>query len=75
MSSYHLCRTFKQIVGLPPHRYQTQLRINRAKKLLLEGKFISYTATEVGFFDQSHFHRYFKRIIGVSPKKYKVLLR
>ena len=73
LSSYHLCRTFKEVVGLPPHRYQTQLRINSAKKLLLAGKSISYTATEVGFFDQSHFHRHFKRTVGVAPKKYQIL--
>lgn len=68
LSSYHLCRTFQKLVGLPPHRYQTQLRINEAKKLLLEGRTISYTATQVGFFDQ------FKRTVGVSPKKYEVML-
>ena len=73
LSSYHLSRTFQKVVGLPPHRYQTQLRINNAKKLLLAGKSISYTATQVGFFDQSHFHRHFKRIVGVSPKKYQIL--
>ena len=74
LSPYHLCRTFSEVVGLPPHRYQTQLRIDRAKKLLLAGRSILYTASQVGFFDQSHFSRHFKRIVGVSPKKYRVLL-
>ncbi|MGH8000548.1 MAG: AraC family transcriptional regulator [Brasilonema sp.] len=38
LSQYHFCRLFKQSVGIAPHQYITQCRIERAKQLLLESK-------------------------------------
>jgi AraC-like DNA-binding protein len=69
-SSYHLNRLFAREIGIPPHAYQTQLRVERAKGLLLRGTSITDTALSTGFFDQSHFTRYFKRIVGVAPRSY-----
>jgi len=34
LSTYHFCRAFKQSFGIPPHRYHTSRRIERAKALL-----------------------------------------
>ena len=69
MSSYHFARTFKQATGMAPHQYVLHTRIERAKGLLLQGKFsVAEVALSVGFFDQSHFTHYFKRIIGVTPQ-------
>jgi AraC family transcriptional regulator len=31
LSPYHFCRTFKEAVGEPPHRYQINRRIEQAK--------------------------------------------
>ena len=70
LSPYHLARVFKEEVGLPPHAYQTQARVRRAKDLLLRGWPVSRVAREAGFFDQSHFARHFKRLVGVSPGSY-----
>ena len=70
LSPYYLIRIFRQHVGVPPHEYQTQLRVSRAKQLLRKGNPISEVALETGFFDQSHFSRKFKRIVGVSPGQY-----
>ena len=68
MSSYHFSRIFKQATGMAPHQYVLHTRIERAKGLLLQGKFsIAEVAMRVGFFDQSHFTRYFKQIVGVTP--------
>lgn len=50
--------------------YQYQLRLNRAKKLLVERKDISVIALELGFFDQSHFGKFFKKFSGVTPGIY-----
>jgi AraC-like DNA-binding protein len=70
LSPYHLARLFRQEVGMPPHAYQLQLRLTRAKRLLLDGVPVSEVATQTGFFDLSHFTRHFKRHVGVSPGSY-----
>jgi len=70
LSPYYLLRVFHKQVGCPPHEYQTQLRVARAKKLLRDGLPISDVALETGFFDQSHLSRNFKRIVGISPGQY-----
>ena len=70
LSPFYLLRVFHDEVGLPPHEYQTQVRIAQARKLLRKGVSISQTALETGFFDQSHLSRNFKRIVGVTPGQY-----
>lgn len=70
LSLFHLCRVFRQAIGLPPHAYQTLLRVRFAKALLAKGVPISQVAVEVGFFDQAHLTRHFKRIFGVTPGRY-----
>ncbi|HEY5921554.1 MAG TPA: AraC family transcriptional regulator [Kofleriaceae bacterium] len=67
MSRFHTLRSFSAAVGLPPHAYQTQLRVNQAMRLLGAGVSASAAASEVGFADQSHLHRHFKRINGITP--------
>lgn len=71
ISPFHLLRMFRKSIGLPPHAYLLQIRINRAKKLLLAGAQIADVALEVGFVDQSHLSRHFKRMVGVSPGQYR----
>ncbi len=70
LSPFHLLRVFHHQVGFPPHEYQTQVRIARARKLLLEGQSISHVALETGFCDQSHLSRNFKRIVGMTPGQF-----
>ena len=55
---------------MPPHAYQTQLRLAHAKHYLRLGHSVSETACRVGFFDQSHFLRAFKRSEGTTPGRY-----
>lgn len=71
LSANYLIRTFRKTVGLPPHAYQMQVRIQEAKKALLGCKPIAQVALEAGFFDQSHLNRCFKRILGVTPQQYR----
>jgi AraC-like DNA-binding protein len=70
MSTYYLLRLFQQTIGLSPHAYLMQLRITRARTLLLAGVPIAQVALDMGFADQSHFTRYFKRFLGVTPGQY-----
>lgn len=69
-SRFHLMRTFRRDVGLSPHAYLTQIRVEAAKKLLSEGASIVDVASDTGSTDQSHFTRHFKRITGVTPGQY-----
>ncbi len=70
LSRFHLMRTFRRDVGLSPHAYLTQIRIEVAKRLLSEGASIMDVASDIGFTDQSHFTCHFKRITGVTPGQY-----
>lgn len=70
ISQYHLNRVFANEVGMPPHAFQTQMRVQRAKHLLLNGMPVVEVALQTGFFDQSHFTRHFRRIVGVAPSHY-----
>lgn len=67
MSQAHFCRSFAKVYGLPPHRYQTVLRLTRVKSMLTEGASISDAAVLAGFADQSHLGRQFKACYGSTP--------
>jgi len=70
LSAFHLCRVFREAVGMTPHAYQTQVRVRRAKSLLRAGLPITQAAAEAGFYDQAHLNRHFKRVLGVTPGRY-----
>jgi AraC-like DNA-binding protein len=69
-STFHLNRVFSRAVGVPPHEFQTQVRIATAKKLIRSGFALSEAAQQVGFADQSHLHRHFCRLMKVTPGEY-----
>lgn len=71
LSLFHFSRVFSAHFGVPPHVFQTQLRVIRAKKLLRDGLPISQIALDTGFADQSHLNRHFKRLTAVTPGEYK----
>jgi AraC-like DNA-binding protein len=74
MSPFHLNRVFRMEIGLPPHAYQTQVRVMRSKALLAQGVAIDEVAVEVGFFDQSHLTNHFKRHFGYTPGAYQAAI-
>ncbi len=67
---FHLCRAFREQVGLPPHAYVTHRRISLAQDLLARGIAQAEVAARVGLYDQSLLHRHFKRILGVTPGEF-----
>jgi AraC-like DNA-binding protein len=69
--SSQLIRAFTREFGLPPHRYLTGRRIERARRLLLAGMPIADVATEVGFYDQAHLTRHLRRMLGTTPASYR----
>ncbi|OAJ52858.1 AraC family transcriptional regulator [Paraburkholderia ginsengiterrae] len=70
LSVSRFATVFRQQYGSSPYRYLCGLRIQRAQALLLEGMPGSVVATEVGFFDQSHFGRHFKKCCGMTPSMF-----
>ena len=70
LSPYRLVHVFRDTVGLPPHAYLTQVRVERAKRLLAAGQSVARVASEAGFVDQSHLTRHFKALTGVTPGRY-----
>jgi AraC-like DNA-binding protein len=70
LSPFHFSRVFAEETGMPPHAFQTQMRVARAAALLREGWPIPQAASQTGFADQSHLTRHFKRLVGVTPGRY-----
>ena len=70
LSPYHFLRLFKQRMGITPHQYILQHRIQKAKHLLKHSNLsIAEIAMRTGFCDQSHLTRCFKHIVGITPKQ------
>lgn len=67
----HLVRVFRHEYGLPPHRFVTSRRVDRARRLLLAGVPATQVAVEAGFHDQSHLTRHFRRVLGVTPGQFR----
>lgn len=70
ISPFHLNRLFCKQVGIPPHQYQIQRRVDRAKALLRKGLPVKKIVKETGFTDQSHLTKHFKRFVQVTPGRY-----
>jgi len=72
MSPYYFCRLFTQSIGISPHQYLIQRRLERAK-LLLKKTDLSITeiTAEIGFSSQSHFITLFKKQLGTTPLQYR----
>jgi AraC family transcriptional regulator len=69
-------RAFRKSVGVPPHRWVIQQRIELAKVLLRDDPMsLAEIALECGFSDQSHFTRFFTAIVGVSPGFWRQTVR
>jgi len=72
LSQSHFSHAFKASTGLPPHQWQTQARIERAKHLLLKSEMpLTTVAVETGFADQAHFTRVFRKNVGAAPASWK----
>jgi AraC family transcriptional regulator len=74
LSSSYFARAFKQTTGVPPYRWLTKQRVERAKELLRDpGRQLVDIAQLCGFVDQSHFSRIFSRSEGHSPGRWRRL--
>lgn len=68
VSTFHFARLFRRTVGVPPHQFVLQLRVQRAINLLKAGTVsLAQIAVDCGFHDQPHFTRAFRRVTGSTP--------
>jgi len=69
-SKYSAC--FKEAVGMTPHAYMIQLKMERAKELLRESdKNITEIAQELMFSTSDYFASVFKKYTGKTPTQYR----
>jgi AraC-like DNA-binding protein len=66
----HLVRAFSTAYGIAPHQYLMSRRVDRARRLLLDGLPPGEVAAVTGFYDQSHLTRHFRKLVGVTPGRY-----
>jgi len=75
-SRFHFARLFKKTTGVSPWNYALQLKIDKAKELLLStGRSVKEVAGEVGFDDPNYFCRIFRKKTGVPPSRFRSLTR
>lgn len=72
LSPFHFSRMFASRMGMPPHRYLSAWRLERAKTLLaLNSRPLADIAVACCFATQSNFSRAFRRAVGMSPLSYR----
>lgn len=70
LSEFHFMRVFKALMNISAHQYLNNLRLESSKALLASGTPAVTVATQVGFYDQSHFTKSFRRAFGTTPNRY-----
>lgn len=75
INDFILKKEFKELFGKTIFEYATELRMNKARQLLLHSKKPIYEISElVGYKNSTHFTAAFKKIEGMTPKKYRTKL-
>ncbi|NKC33872.1 AraC family transcriptional regulator [Falsiroseomonas selenitidurans] len=72
LSRFHFARAFRAEAGVAPHAHVTLRRVERAKRLMLEGgTALSEIALACGFAHQAHFTTAFRRVTGTTPGRWR----
>ncbi len=72
MSQFHFSHLFKRSLGIAPHQYLLQQRVERAKQLLKQtDQSIIDIAFLCGFNSHSHLSKQFRQLTGITPKAYR----
>jgi AraC-like DNA-binding protein len=76
MSAATFHHHFRQLTAMSPLQYQKWLRLNEARRLMLnEHRDVSSAAFKVGYESPSQFSREYSRLFGVPPKRDMAMLR
>lgn len=70
MSEANFSQCFKKATGINPKEYLTNLRMEKAKKLIIHSS-VTDTAFDLGYRNVSRFITLFKEKYGVTPKQYQ----
>ncbi|MZQ80609.1 helix-turn-helix domain-containing protein [Paenibacillus sp. 5J-6] len=70
MSISNLHYKFKEVTSMAPLQYQKRLRLQEARRLLLDGANVTETALQVGYQSSTQFSREYKRLFGLSPLRH-----
>jgi AraC family transcriptional regulator of adaptative response / methylphosphotriester-DNA alkyltransferase methyltransferase len=71
-SPYHLQRTFKKVASLTPVEYIQNVRIKKAKELLVSTqKSVAEVGLSIGLPNTSYFITLFKKKVGQTPVQYR----
>lgn len=72
ISEVYFRKLFVKYFQTSPKRFVTELRMQKAKQLLMEGSMkISAISEACGFANVYHFCRLFKQYVGVTPSEYR----
>ena len=76
LTEIQFCRAFKGATGQSPYQFVLERRVQRARRLLEEGRLtIADIAYTCGFSSQQHMTNIFTRRVGISPGKYRAAFR
>ncbi|MCL4780481.1 MAG: AraC family transcriptional regulator [Gammaproteobacteria bacterium] len=68
LSPDHFLRSFAAVTGRTPHQWLTEMRIEKAKRLLRETQMpTTEIALELGFSSPGHFSSRFRQVVGMAP--------
>lgn len=70
LSPFHFHRHFTEAFGVSPSRYLTGLRMDRAKRLLMNGMTVTEACYGVGFESLGSFSSSFRQRFGAPPSAY-----
>lgn len=74
LSAPYFTRAFKEATGLSPYDYLLNVRLDRAKELLITTRLsVGEIALHTGFRDTSNFISCFRKKVGISPLKFRHL--
>ena len=72
VSKSHLIREFHRAEGIPPGKYLELVRIEAAKRFLIQQDYpVSTVAGLVGYANGNYFCKVFRRVEGLSPGEYR----
>jgi AraC-like DNA-binding protein len=69
MSLSKFKEVFRWVCGMPPYAYLRRVRLERSRRLIIEGMNVTEAATAVGYSNLSHFSKTFARYHGIKPSR------